>query len=75
MRRLPYAPRALAASTLAHRASTLAILLRKTLATLLRKTIAILLRQTLAILLRKILTSNPNGARACLRVQAQPARL
>ena len=30
---------------------------------------------TLAILLRKILTSNPNGARACLRVQAQPARL
>ena len=28
-----------------------------------------LVRKTIAILLRQILTSNPNGARACLRVQ------
>ena len=47
MRPLPYAPRALASSTLAHRASTLAIV-HKTLAILLRQTIAILLRQTIA---------------------------
>ena len=40
-----------------------------------RQTIATLLRQTIAILLRRQFTSNPNGARACLRVQARPARL
>ena len=31
--------------------------------------------QTIATLLRRQFTSNPAGARACLRVQARPARL